>query len=212
MQIQIGEWLEALRAGIGLVPPALVAVVLLGGPTAGWLLYRFVVQPRARRIAVMNLSAMWVCSKCRSVNELRMTRCYRCDARPDETDLELIDAYPSGPARLTAVGPGLDLGGPGRPMARPRSFDSSAPFDPAAPPHLMGMPYLAVVPDPYREPDSLTVPDLAAMTEVADVPRRRRSARSPDSEPVGPEKPEVTPPRRAVMAGQTPGPDDPPAA
>ena len=46
MQVDIEHWFTALRAGIGLVPPILIAIVLLGGPTAAWLLYRFVVQPR----------------------------------------------------------------------------------------------------------------------------------------------------------------------
>ena len=53
MQVEFEHWLAALRAGIGLVPPILIAIVLLGGPTAAWLLYRFVVQPRARRMELL---------------------------------------------------------------------------------------------------------------------------------------------------------------
>ena len=89
MQIPIAEWIDSLRAGIGLVPPALIAMVLLGGPTAAWLLYRFVVQPRTARQRAYERAAYWVCPHCRSVNDFRLTRCYRCDSRP-------ADPGPSG--------------------------------------------------------------------------------------------------------------------
>ena len=84
-------------------------MVLLGGPTAAWLLYRFVVQPRSSRYRGADPSSMWICASCRSVNDLRLARCYRCDA--PQQDVEVIDPHPAGPVRLTPVGPGLDLGG-----------------------------------------------------------------------------------------------------
>lgn len=212
MQLQINEWIESFRAGVGLVPPALVAVVLLAGPTVSWLLYRFIVQPRARRMRAMDLSAMWVCSKCRSVNELRMARCYRCDARPDESDLELIDPRPTGPARLTAVGPGLDLGGPGQSVAQPVSSGQEVSAGAGTPPRLTGMPYLSVLPDLVTAPDSFTLPDVAAMTELADTPERRRSPMPRESVPVGPGEPETASEQRVAVGGQGPNPDDSPAA
>jgi hypothetical protein len=208
VQVEFEHWLAALRAGIGLVPPILIAIVLLGGPTAAWLLYRFVVQPRARRMSGMDASSMWVCANCRSVNELRLSRCYRCDSPADE-DLEVIDAHPAAPVRLTPVGPGLDLGGRMTPDPRPISRIERAE-------------------DVWVEDEALEVlqarqdraalPDVAAMTEVAEATHGRRVARPPSPVPVGPGhpvgRPAVARPRRAVVAGQgsVPDPDDTPAA
>lgn len=213
MQIEISEWVQALRVGLDLVPPALFAVVVLGGPTLGWVLYRIIVQPRASRTRLIDLTAMWVCSNCRSVNELRMAHCYRCDARPDETDLEVIDTHPAGPARRTAVGPGLDLDRPGRPMTRPGLPDlGSALGAGIVDPTMTGMPYLAMVADPMEEPDPLMLPDVFAMTGVAETRVRRRSPKARDSVPVGPGKPAAARRRRATTGGKRTDPDAPPAA
>ena len=213
VQVEIEYWFNALRAGIGLVPPVLIAIVLLGGPTAGWLLYRFVVQPRTRRrFGRSDAASMWVCPNCRSVNELRMRRCYRCDALPDEAEIEVIDARPTGPVRLTPVGPGLDLGGPSTPRPRPISRIERAEE--------------VWVEDETWERlearrDRAALPDVAAMTEVAEASHGRRVARAPAPIPVGPgrqaSRPAVARPRRAVVAGgpaasPAEDPDDTPAA
>jgi hypothetical protein len=208
VQVDVEHWIIALRAGIGLVPPILIAIVLLGGPTAAWLLYRFVVQPRSKRMGSMDASSMWVCANCRSVNELRMSRCYRCDSPADE-DLEMIDPHPTGPIRLTPVGPGLDLGGGRTPEPRPISRIERAE-------------------EVWVEDEALealqarqaraALPDVAAMTEVAEAAHGRRVARPPTPVPVGPGhpvgRPAVARPRRAVVAGpvRVPDPDDTPAA
>lgn len=209
MQVDVEYWITSLRIGIGLVPPILIAIVLLGGPTAAWLLYRFVVQPRSKRLGSMDASAMWVCPNCRSVNELRMARCYRCDASPAEDELEVIDAQPTGPIRLTPVGPGLDLGG--RTTADPRPISQIERADEVW------------VEDETLEAlqarqDRAALPDVAAMTEVAEASHGRRVARPPTPVPVGPGhpvgRPAVARPRRAVVAGpgRAPDPDDTPAA
>jgi hypothetical protein len=213
--VPIGEWFESLRVGIGLVPPALIAIILLAGPTAGWLLYRYVVQPRAARSRGYDGARFWVCPSCRSVNDFRLQRCYRCDAQPADEDLEVIDAQPSGPRRLTPVGPGLDLGGP-RPMPRPRPVSSlempSAGWE-------TNTSAWVTEPDDEEEwdeefeEDRAALPDIAAMTEVIEAPGRRRVARPPTSIPVGPGRPAIARPRRVAVAGQTAEPDDdPPAA
>jgi hypothetical protein len=215
VQLPIGEWIESVRVGIGLVPPALIAIVLLGGPTAGWLLYRFVVEPRAARGGrAYDGARFWVCPNCRSVNDFRLQRCYRCDARPADEDLEVIDAHPSGPRRLSPVGPGLDLGGP-RPVTRPRPV-SSLEMQAAG----WETDTSAWVTEPHGEEwdeeleeERAALPDIAAMTEVIEAPGRRRTARPPTSIPIGPGRPASARPRRVAVVGQTAEPDDdPPAA
>jgi hypothetical protein len=204
VDVPIGEWIDALRAGIRLVPPPLIAIALLGGPTAVWLLYHFVVQPRTARIARLRAyqrTAFWVCANCRSVNDYRLVRCYRCDTEPVEEDLEVIDAFPSGPRPLTPVGPGLNLG-------------ATAPATRPAP--ILSIEAVSAAMEPVEEPeeeDLAALRDVAAMTEVIEAPRRRRSARQPGPIRVAPSRPAVARPRRVAVAGTIPDPDDdPPAA
>ena len=198
MQFDFGQLIDTVRAGIGAVPPVIMAIILLGGPTAGWLLYRFVVQPRTARMRLRGLdpSAMWVCASCRSVNALRLSRCYRCDALRLDGDLEVVDTHPAGPVRLTPVGPGLDLGGPGRSAGRPRPIS-----------HIDRAPEIWVEQsdewdgwntEEELEQDRVALPDLAAMTEVPGRPSVAHPA--------------VERPRRAIVAGGSRDPDDSPAA
>lgn len=84
MPIEPTDAIENLRRSLSLVPPAILAIVLLAGPTAAWLLYRFVVQPRARRLAADGSELLWICERCRSANEVRASRCYRCAMERDE--------------------------------------------------------------------------------------------------------------------------------
>jgi hypothetical protein len=205
VELPFEEWIDAMRAGLGLVPPALLAIVLLAGPTALWLLYTFVVEPRVHRMRVLELAPFWVCASCRSVNDSRLARCYRCDAVPVEDELEVIDAEASGPSRLTPVGPGLNFGASGTPtQPGPGSF-------PILQPRTSSL-------EPEIEEDLAALPDVAAMTEVIEMPHMRRSARNPGAVPVGPgrpavARPAVARPRRVAVAGQAGDTDDdPPAA
>jgi hypothetical protein len=211
VELPFGEWIDMLRAGLGQVPPTVLAMILLGGPTAFWLLYHFVVEPRVTRMRVLERAPFWVCASCRSVNDARLVRCYHCDAEPVEDDLEVIESDPAGPSRLAPVGPGLNLGAPGT-SVRPGSIPILQPH-PAA---------LNTAPrrdtpveewDEELEKDRAALPDVAAMTEVIEVPRRRRSPRQPEPIPVGPGSPAVARPRRVAVVGQSRDPDDdPPAA
>jgi hypothetical protein len=194
VELPFGEWIDALRAGLGVVPPALLAIVLLAGPTALWLLYHFVVEPRVSRMRTLELAPFWVCASCRSVNDSGLARCYRCDAEPVE-ELEVIDAEPSGPSRLTPVGPGLNFGASGTPTRPgPGSF-------PILQPH-------PTVLEPELEEDLVALPDVAAMTEVIEMPHIRRSARKPGAVPVGPGRPAAARPRRVAVVGQSGDTDD----
>jgi hypothetical protein len=212
VELPFGEWIDALRAGLGLVPPALLAIVLLGGPTAFWLLYVFVVEPRVARMRVLEMAPFWVCSSCRSVNAARLARCYRCDAEPAEDELEIIEADPSGPSRLAPVGPGLSFGASGTP-ARPGP--GSIPILQPQPTALEPVPRWDTVSEDWDEEleeDRAAIPDVAAMTEVIEAPRMRRSVRKPGPIPVGPGRPAVARRRRVAAAGQSGAPDDDPSA
>jgi hypothetical protein len=200
MEIEIGEWIAQARSGVATIPPAIIAVILLAGPTVCWLLYRFIVEPRYRRMRGRDMAAMWVCANCRSVNELRMARCYRCDARPVEAELEVIDSHPDGHPRLTPVGPGLDLGGP-----RPRRIN-----------------------EPRRRVPVSVAEEVASLIEETHGPgaiepagvKRKRPVKPRGPVPVGPGRPVTARPRRAVVAGgnaerkgpRIQDPDEPPAA
>jgi hypothetical protein len=212
VELPFGEWIDALRAGLGLVPPALLAMILLGGPTAFWLLYHFVVEPRVTRMRVLELAPFWVCASCRSVNDSRLLRCYRCDAEPAEDELEIIEPEPSAPSRLAPVGPGLNLGASGVPT---RPGPGSIPILKPQPSSLEPVPRWDTGSDAWDEEleeERAALPDVAAMTEVIEVPRMRRSLRKPGPIPVGPGRPAVARPRRVAVVGQSGDPDDSPAA
>lgn len=208
MQFEIGHVIDTVRAGIGMIPPVLIAIALLGGPTAGWLLYRFVVQPRTKRMRGIDPSAMWVCPSCRSVNAMRLARCYRCDSSRIEEGLEVVHTEPTSPVRLTPVGPGLDLGGPGQLSGRPRPISR---IERASEIWVEESDEWEGWRQDEFEEDRAALPDLAAMTEVVEAPGRRRS-RPIGPTPVGPGRPAVARPRRAIAAGEKPGPDGTPAA
>lgn len=209
MQIEISHWIDLLRAGVGMVPPALIAMILLGGPTAGWLLYRFVVQPRATHRRSLDPTAMWICPSCRSVNALRLVRCYRCDSTRTRGDVELIDTHPAGPTQLRPVGRGLDLGGPGHAGARPRPVAQIERAEVIWAEDTAGW--------GAEEEDARALPDVAALPELVEAPGGRRVMRPTGPIPVGPGRPTVTrpaivQPRRVVAAGPTQDPDGTPAA
>lgn len=93
MPIEPTDAIDTLQRTLSLVPPTILAIVLLGGPTAVWLLYRFVVQPRTRRYATDGSELLWICERCRSANEVRSSRCYRCALERDEIvgALQVVD-------------------------------------------------------------------------------------------------------------------------
>ena len=216
MQVDLEYWINALRAGIDVVPTVLIAIVLLGGPTAAWLLYRFVVQPRTMRARARAAggSAMWVCPTCRSVNDLAQTRCYRCVATPNEDELEVIDASPIGPIHLTAVGPGLNLGR--RDVASETGGAPIARIERAATVWIEDEMWAEL----EARRDRAAIPDVAAMTELVEAPHGRRVARPPAVIPIAParraaaagRRPDVSRPRRVVAAGPGQDPDGSPAA
>jgi len=70
-----------LQRGFGQIPPIAIALVLLAGPTASLIGYRLIsVARRMKAAPEVEAAPLWVCHDCRSVNEFRMSRCYRCGA------------------------------------------------------------------------------------------------------------------------------------
>jgi hypothetical protein len=134
MPAEITNAIESIQAMLAGVPPALYAIVFLGGPTAAWILYRVVVAPRSRRDLDDDTDLLWICENCRSANELRLSHCYRCGYDRDRTvgDLQVVDgrglialgrasdlpgsatAKQDGPVSNVPDGPGIPVG-PGRP-------------------------------------------------------------------------------------------------
>jgi hypothetical protein len=107
---------DAILRGLERLPYALIAVVLLGGPTAVWLIARFISPPDAATPEYTGLEILlWVCPSCRSLNDDRLEACYACHRlRPAE------DAGMFEPAHRNAPGVGIPVG-PGRPSHQPIS-------------------------------------------------------------------------------------------
>jgi len=93
MPIELTDAIESVQRTLSLMPPAVLAIVMLAGPTAAWLLYRFAAQPQMRRRAVDGSELLWICESCRSANEIRSSRCYRCAMERDEIvgALQIVD-------------------------------------------------------------------------------------------------------------------------
>jgi hypothetical protein len=98
MPIDFSGLTESLQRGLGGLPAAAIVLALLAGPTAVLIGYRLIrVARRASGSGQVEAAPLWVCQACRSVNELRLSRCYRCGVGRDATDeIEVILDRPSG--------------------------------------------------------------------------------------------------------------------
>jgi hypothetical protein len=134
---------EALSNALVKLPSAMVAGLLLGGPTLIWLIARFVNPPDLRKTADLPVDLLWVCGSCLSINEDRHEYCYRCHRiRAAESVPIVIHGRGDGAARIgIAVGPGLSgepnptygwLGGEFTATTRP-TRDRGQPEEAAAP-------------------------------------------------------------------------------
>jgi hypothetical protein len=95
--MDLNAFTETLRRGFSEIPPIAIALVLLAGPTAALIGYRLVRVARRMRTAPETEAApLWVCHDCRSVNELRVSHCYRCGVERDATDeIEIVVDQPA---------------------------------------------------------------------------------------------------------------------
>jgi hypothetical protein len=97
MSIDFSGLIESLQRGLADLPPAAIVLALLAGPTAAMIGYRIIgLARRASASGPLEAAPLWVCQACRSVNQLRLSRCYRCGVGRDATDeIEVILDQPS---------------------------------------------------------------------------------------------------------------------
>jgi hypothetical protein len=78
--MDLSEIAESLRRGVQEVPPIVIALALLAGPTIVLVLYGLFTVARRMQGSSENVKATpyWVCRDCRSINEMRLVRCYHC--------------------------------------------------------------------------------------------------------------------------------------
>jgi hypothetical protein len=91
--VDLSEAIESLQNSLDVVPAAIAAIIFLAGPTAAWIIYRVVVVPRTSRYTEEGGGLLWMCVQCRSANEVRDTRCYRCGLERTAIagDLHIVD-------------------------------------------------------------------------------------------------------------------------
>lgn len=143
MPFDLNNLVESLQQGLAEIPPVIVALVLLAGPTAALIVYRlFSASRRLPLAAGPEVAPFWVCHHCRSVNELRLSRCYRCGANRDAVEeIEVIVDQPAvrpttfeAPAGspFAALGGMVDqaVSGPGVPVMAEEARRSPVPVGP----------------------------------------------------------------------------------
>lgn len=196
MPIESTDAIENIQRSLSLVPPALLAILFLAGPTVAWLLYRFVVQPRTRRYAAGGSDLLWICDQCRSANEVRSSRCYRCAMERDEIvgALQVVDG--DGIVSLEPID------------------DDEAPGSPVGVPVMAGTPRArpSVAVGPGRAPVASQAPAPAPLTPPArpDLSVALVGDGQPAPVAVGPGKSEPVVARRSrtvVAAGRVEAPD-----
>ena len=189
MPIDLGALGDSLRNGFEQIPPIVIALALLAGPTAALVVYRLVSASRRTPVSTeVEVSPYWVCQDCRSVNELRQTRCYSCglsrDAIP-EVEV-IIDApiarpttfdVPAG-SPFAALGGNADVRGagstgPGVPvMADTAGWSTGVPVGPGR-----GEP--VAVPVVAENGEALLLADAPPADTPADAPRAPAGSDAP---------------------------------
>lgn len=99
MPVDLSGLTESVGRSLGEIPPIVIALALLGGPTLALIAYRLIgAARRVQTSPAIEAAPFWVCQQCRSINELRLSRCYRCASDRDAVgDIEVILDRPVGP-------------------------------------------------------------------------------------------------------------------
>jgi hypothetical protein len=117
MSVDPSGLFEAVMSGLAQVPSAVIAAALIAGPTAIWLIVRFLNPPDVAKRDEGGLEELlWVCPACRSINEDRIASCYRCHRQRSGEGVALVAEpapAPSVPGVGIAVGPGAPRLEPG---------------------------------------------------------------------------------------------------
>ncbi|MGZ8438546.1 MAG: zinc finger Ran-binding domain-containing protein [Candidatus Limnocylindrales bacterium] len=158
----MSAFIDSMQRGFGQIPPIAIALVLLAGPTAALIGYRFIsAATRLQAAPKVEAAPKWVCPGCRSVNELRVSHCYRCGLERDPIDaLEFVIDQPAarpGSFEVPAGSPFAAVAGvqprPGVPvMAGPDAADERVAVGPGHHPD-------AVPTDSAAEPTRLVEAD-----------------------------------------------------
>ncbi len=91
--MDLSEIAESFRRGVQEVPPIVIALALLAGPTIVLVIYGLFSVARRMQGSSENVKATpyWVCRDCRSINEMRLARCYHCGlARTATREVEIL--------------------------------------------------------------------------------------------------------------------------
>ena len=117
MSVDPSGLFEAVMSGLAQVPSAVIAAALIAGPTAIWLVFRFLNPPDVAKRDEGGLEELlWVCPACRSINEDRIASCYRCHRLRSGEGIAVVAEpapAPSAPGVGIAVGPGAPALVPG---------------------------------------------------------------------------------------------------
>jgi len=109
---------NSILEGLSKIPPGLFAAVLLGGPTAIWLIIQFGHPPDGRKHEATAMDEfLWVCAWCRSINEDTRDSCYSCHRSRTGQDVPGVAQPRPTPVAApgTWVAPGIGIAvGPGR--------------------------------------------------------------------------------------------------
>ena len=119
MPVDPSALVNEILAGLAKIPPGLFAAILLGGPTAIWLVLRFSNPPddAPRPPEPVREEFLWVCISCRSLNQELRDSCYRCHrSRADEREPGIPDlGRLPAPASRAEIAPAIGIAvGPGR--------------------------------------------------------------------------------------------------
>ena len=92
---EAAQTVRLIEVAVDNVPAAILAMVLLAGPTAVYIVWLFVgpqrTTPTIEHQAVMPVpieADYWRCPECRSLTSLDFDTCYHCGLRIDEDDYE----------------------------------------------------------------------------------------------------------------------------
>ena len=124
---------ESLQSGLSGVPPMVIGLALLVGPTAAFVGYQFMSSSRRVQSAGdAEAVPFWVCHECRSVNQLRHSRCYHCGiSRDASAELEIIVEEPVRAPSFFEAPEGSPFAALG--AKRPFDEEESAPGGPGVP-------------------------------------------------------------------------------